>query len=135
MNPHVSAITLGVKDVNRAKQFYSNLGWPIVHDFGEWVSFKVNDGSCLLGLYPWNATAGDAGVSSEGSGFRGITFSYLVSDEDRVAGVLDEAQRAGGTIVKPAVAAQWGGTTGFFTDPDGYLWKVASSTPDQPLAE
>jgi predicted enzyme related to lactoylglutathione lyase len=53
MNPHVSGITLGVKDVNRAKQFYSKgLGWPIQQEHGEWVSFSLNNGSSTLGLLP-----------------------------------------------------------------------------------
>jgi len=33
---------------------------------------------------------------------------------------------AGGRVVKQAAAAQWGGYYGYFSDPDGYLWKVAS---------
>ncbi len=33
MNPHISAITLGVRDLSRAKHFYSEgLGWPIQVD-------------------------------------------------------------------------------------------------------
>src|SRR5438876_10831948 len=55
MKPHVSGITLGVKDMNRAKQFYSKgLGWPIQQDYqGQWVSFSLNNGSSTLGLRPW----------------------------------------------------------------------------------
>jgi len=50
MKPHVSSITLGVKDVNRAKQFYSTgLGWPIEQEQDEWVSFSLNNGSSALG--------------------------------------------------------------------------------------
>jgi len=33
---------------------------------------------------------------------------------------------AGGRVVKEAAGAQWG-YFGYFSDPDGYLWKVASS--------
>ncbi len=51
MNPYVSVITLGVSDLNRAKQVYSEgLGRPIQLDYPEWVSFGLNDGSCWLGL-------------------------------------------------------------------------------------
>lgn len=33
MNPHVSAVVLGVRDLNRAKQFYSEgLGCPLEQD-------------------------------------------------------------------------------------------------------
>jgi hypothetical protein len=32
---------------------------------------------------------------------------------------------AGGTIVRPVTVADWGGTTGAFADPEGYVWEVA----------
>ena len=58
MNPHVSIITLGVRDLHRAKQFYSEgLGWPILQEQGEWVCFSLGNGSSALGLYPWDALA------------------------------------------------------------------------------
>ena len=135
MNPHVSGITLGVTDVNRAKQFYSKgLGWPIQHEQGDWVSFSLNNGSSALGLLPRDALAGDAGVPADGTGFRGIAFSYIVPTEERVDDVLAEANRAGGKIAKPAQRATWGGYFGYFTDPDGYLWKVAVGAGKQPSA-
>jgi catechol 2,3-dioxygenase-like lactoylglutathione lyase family enzyme len=136
MNPHVSVITLGVSDLNRAKQFYhEGLGWPIQQDYAEWVSFRLGNGSSALGLYPWDALADDAGVAAAGSGFRGFTLSYLVRSEERVDAVLAEAERAGGKIARPAQRAPWGGRFGYFTDPDGYLWKVASGVGEQPFAE
>jgi len=135
MNPHVSGITLGVRDFNRAKQFYSEgLGWPIQLEQGEWVSFSINNGSSTLGLLPWDALADDAGVPADGSGFRGFTLSYVVRSEERVDAVLAEAERAGGKIAKSAESQQWGGRSGYFTDPDGYLWKVAAGAGDQPIA-
>src|SRR5262245_27891912 len=135
MNPDISASTLGVKDLAKAKQFYKGLGWTAYQDYAQWVAFAINNGSSGLGLLAWDALAGDAGVPADGRGFRGITLSYLVRSEERVAEVLAEAERAGGKIVKPAERAQWGGWSGFFTDPDGYLWKVASGTGEQPFAE
>lgn len=134
MNPHVSVITLGVGDLNRAKQFYSEgLGWPIQQEQGEWVSFSLGDGSSALGLYPWEALADDAGVAADGSGFRGITLSYIVRSEERVDAVLGEAERAGGAIAKPAQRGPWGGYFGYFADLDGYLWKVAVAAGDEPF--
>ena len=41
--------------------------------------------------------------------------------------VLQEAERAGGSIVRPAALAEWGGTSGAFADPDGYVWEVADN--------
>jgi subtilase family serine protease len=40
----------------------------------------------------------------------------------------DHTLAAGGEVVKEAAGAQWGGCLGYFSDPDGYLWKVASQS-------
>lgn len=124
MNPHISAITIGVRDLTRAKAFYAALGWPIAQDQPYFVSFRPAEGSSALALYPWDGLAADADASAEGSGFHGVTFSYIVRSKERVDAVLAEAEAAGGTIVKPAARAAWGGYSGHFADPDGYLWKV-----------
>jgi len=127
VNPQVSAITLGVRDLGRAKRFYSDgLGCPIGQDQGGFVSFNLGSGSSALALYQRDALADDAGVAAEGSGFSGVTLSYVVDSTARVDEVMAQAERAGGTIAKPAQSAQWGGYFGYFADPDGYLWKVAS---------
>lgn len=135
MNAHVSIITLGVRDLNRAKQFYSEgLGWPILQEQGPWVCFSLGNGSSALGLFPWEALADDAGVAADGSGFRGITLSYIVRSEERVDAVLAEAERAGGKIARPAQRAPWGGYFGYFADPDGHLWKVVYAGGQPPWA-
>jgi len=134
MKPHVSAITLGVGDLDRARAFYADgLGWPVVQDYPGWVAFGLGDGSSVLGLYAWDALADEAGVSPEGSGFRGFALSYVVSAPERVDAVLGEAVAAGGTIGRPAEDAQWGGRFGYFADPDGYLWKVAAGDGKEPF--
>lgn len=136
MNPHVSVITLGVRNLSRAKQFYSEgLGWPIQQEEGEWACFSLGNGSSALALYRWDALAEDADVAAQGSGFRGVTLSYMVRSEDRVDAVLVEAERAGGKIVKPARRASWGGYSGYFADPDGYLWEVATGATQLPFSE
>jgi catechol 2,3-dioxygenase-like lactoylglutathione lyase family enzyme len=136
MNPHISAIVLGVGDLARARQFYAEgLGMPLQVDTKAFIKFTMTAGSSDFGLYPWDALAADAGVPPEGSGFRGVTLSYIVRSDDRVDAVLADAERAGGTIVKPAARAQWGGYTGHFADPDGNLWKVASATGEDHYGE
>ena len=135
MKPHISVITLGVKDFQQARKFYSEgLGWPVLQDYPGWVLFKLGDGSCGLGLYPLDSLARDTGISTDGTCCRGIMLSYIVRAEDRVEAVLAEAKAAGGTIVKPMQRAQWGGADGYFADPEGYIWKVAAGGGDQPYA-
>ncbi len=136
MRPHVSMITLGVRDLNGARRFYGEgLGWPVLQEQpGAWVAFRLGDGTSALGLFSWDALAADAGVPGQGVGFRGVTLSYVVRNEERVRAVLEEARRAGGTIVRPAERAPWGGTSGVFADPDGHLWKVAFGSGAEPFA-
>jgi uncharacterized protein len=136
MNPHVSVITLGVRDLTRARRFYAQgLGWPIQQEDDNWVCFSLGGGSSALALYPWDALAEDAKVAPEGNGFRGITLAYIVRSEDRVDALLAEAERAGATITRRASRASWGGYSGYFADLDGYLWEVASGATQLPFAE
>jgi predicted enzyme related to lactoylglutathione lyase len=136
MNSHISFITLGVEDLGRAKQFYADgLGWPVQVAQGQYVAFTPHDGSSTLTLYPRQVLAADAGVPPAGEGFRGFTLSYVVRSDDRVDALLADAQRAGGTIVRPAQKARWGGYFGYFADPDGNLWKVVAGDGEQPYAE
>jgi uncharacterized protein len=135
VKPHVSVISLGVRDLARAREFYADrLGWPIHAEEGQWVCFLLG-GSTAFALYPWDALAEDAGVPADGQGFRGVTLAYVVRSEERVDEVLAEADRAGGKIVKPAGATEWGGYGGYFGDPDGYLWEVATGATKLPFAE
>ena len=39
--------------------------------------------------------------------------------------MLAQAEAAGANILKPAREAFWGGYSGYFADPDGFLWEVA----------
>jgi uncharacterized protein len=136
VNQHLSVITLGVKDLVPAREFYSGgLGWTVGAEEGDWVLFKLGDGSSALALYPWDALADDAGVGAAGDGFRGVTLSYVVRSDDRVDAVLAEAERAGGAIVKPGQPSDWGGYSGYFADPDGYLWEIASGATGLPFSE
>jgi uncharacterized protein len=128
MGLQVTAIMLGVEDLSRSKQFYAEgLGCTIDQDYPNFVSFSLGEGSSSLALYERAAAAADAGVSPEGSGFRGVSFHYIVPSNQDVDDVMKKSEAAGATIVKAAAAVQWG-YYGYFSDPDGYLWKVAAGS-------
>ena len=129
MPVQVTAIMLGVEDLARSKKFYGEgLGCAIEQDYPNFVKFNLGEGSSSLALYQREAAAQEAGVPSEGSGFRGVSFHYIVPSRDAVDETMNKAVAAGGSVVKDAAAAQWGGYFGYFSDPDGYLWKVASAS-------
>lgn len=137
MKAHVSSILLGVEDMERSKQFYGEgLGWQVQRDYGISVFYEP-DGGSIVGLYSRDGLAANVGVSSEGSGFNGIVFNYVVRSERRVDEILAEAEKAGATILRPPATLEWGGYGGAFADLDGYIWDIGYSAQgkDQPYAE
>ena len=68
----------------------------------------------------------EAGVSAEGSGFRGVSLHFIVGSNEEVDDAIRRVEKAGGSVVKEPADVQWG-YFGYFADPDGYLWKVATS--------
>jgi predicted enzyme related to lactoylglutathione lyase len=127
MNSHISAILLGVNDMERSKSFYvDGLGWKIESDYKISVFF-VSHGGSLVGFYGREGLADMVGAGSSGSGFSGVVFNYVVRSEARVDEVMEEARQAGATILKPAATLPWGGYGGTFADPDGYVWSIGFS--------
>ncbi|MFC6880693.1 MULTISPECIES: VOC family protein [Actinomadura] len=126
MSLRMSTIMLGVKDLARAKEFYEALGCKADKEARHFVSFDLGEGSSRLALYEWEAAAQDAGVSAQGSGFRGASFHFSPDSREVVDEMMRNAVAAGGSVVKEAAAAPWGGYFGYFSDPDGYLWKVTT---------
>ncbi|MEW4490409.1 VOC family protein [Thalassoglobus sp. JC818] len=124
MQPRISMITLGVRDLQRSIEFYGKgLGFPKI-DSPPTVAF-FNLSGTWLGLYGREALAEDAQVSADGHGFPGFSLAHNVSSEEEVDAVLEEAVRVGAKLVKPGQKVFWGGYSGYFEDPDGYLWEVA----------
>jgi catechol 2,3-dioxygenase-like lactoylglutathione lyase family enzyme len=125
----VTAIMLGVEDLERSKAFYAEgLGCRIDQDYPQFVSISLGEGQPNLALYARDGAAADAGVDPAGSGFTGMSLHYIVASNEEVDEVMRTAVSAGARVVREAAAAQWGGYYGYFADPDGYLWKVASAS-------
>jgi catechol 2,3-dioxygenase-like lactoylglutathione lyase family enzyme len=124
MEPRLSLVTLGVSDLQRATRFYEHvLRLPRLASPPSIAFFEL--GQTWLALYPRDLLAADAGVASAGSGFPGFTLAHNVRSAAQVDQLLAEVASAGGRIVRPARAAEWGGYSGYFADPDGFLWEVA----------
>jgi catechol 2,3-dioxygenase-like lactoylglutathione lyase family enzyme len=124
MKPRISMITLGVRDLETSIRFYEQgLGFPRMESPPEVAFFTLN--GTWLGLFGREALAEDAGVSPEGSGFAGIALAHNLASEAEVDELLAQAVTAGAKLVKPGQKVFWGGYSGYFSDPDGYLWEVA----------
>jgi hypothetical protein len=124
MDQRISLVTLGVNDLERSKIFYESLGWKrSVLEASGVVFFQM--GGMALSLFPLESLAADAKLSAVRSGFTGFTLAQNVRSREDVDAVLKEAIEKGATLVKPAEEAFWGGYSGYFSDPDGFLWEIA----------
>ena len=124
MEQRMSLITLGVADLKRSREFYERLGWQRSKAKAQGIIF-FQLGGMAFALFPRNELAKDANVPSEGHGFSGLSLAYNARNREEVDSVLAQAEAAGAKILKPAQEAFWGGYSGYFSDPDGFLWEVA----------
>jgi predicted lactoylglutathione lyase len=128
---HVSLITLGVDDLRRATGFYTALGWDRSGASVDGVVAFLAGGTVALALYGREALAADAGVTLSPAP-SAVALAVNLPSEADVDALLATAVAAGGTVTKPAARADWGGYSGYVTDPDGHLWEVAHN-PGFPL--
>lgn len=124
MNQHLHIITLGVTDLERSQDFYSQtLGWKISRPQEGIVFFQA--GGVVLALFPREEMAKDALVSPEGSGFAGVTLAYNAQSEAEVDEIIRNLKTKGVKILKEPQKVFWGGYSSYFADPDGFCWEVA----------
>ena len=125
MDQRLTLITLGVTDLDRSLSFYRRgLGWRLCSaSGGDFAMFLLN-GGIALALYPRKLLASDAGLADR-AGFGGVTLAQNVETRAEVDRVLEHAARCGGRILKAATEKEWGGYSGYFSDPDGHPWEIA----------
>jgi len=126
VKPKISMITLGVENLARSLSFYRDgLGFEL-HNYKEGdacVMFRLE--GTWLALYPRESVAEDARVAPQGSGFPGFTLAHNVKTKNDADKIFAQAVAAGAKSVKAPQDVFWGGYSGYFADPDGFLWEVA----------
>lgn len=125
MEQRISVITLGVRDLIRARRFYEDgLGWQAAAAMDEVAFYQLN--GIVLSLFARDGLITDGGLEGDvpaGSG--SLALAYNVRERDEVDRVLAAAADAGASVTKPAEEKFWGGYGGYFRDPEGHLWEVA----------
>ena len=128
MDQRISFVTLAVRDLDRTRAFYlDGLGWTAAMDVAGEV-LMIQAGEHLV-LSLWNETEFEAEVGpiNRGSGVAPVTLAHNVASEAEVDAILETADAAGADPVIAAVHRDWGGYTGYFGDPDGFRWEIATN--------
>lgn len=127
----VTLITLGVRDLARARAFYEALGWqPAAAPEG--VVFYQMQGQ-VLGLFGLADLAADQGRPDATLGFGAATLAQNFASVADVDAAFAAALNAGATALKAPQKVFWGGYSGYYADPDGHVWELAMN-PFWPLA-
>ncbi|MEC5398938.1 VOC family protein [Uliginosibacterium sp. H1] len=130
MKPHVTVITLGVDELERAVAFYRDgLGLATKGIIGTEfengaVAFFELQAGLKLALWPRTSLSADSGIAVSKSSWPDMSLGHNVGSVEEVEAVMGQAKRAGGEIVKAAAPTFYGGHAGYFRDPDGHLWEV-----------
>ena len=123
MEQRLSLVTLGVRDLARARRFYEAMGWRTGAAPDDDVVF-FQAGGMIVALWDRAELARDSAVE-DGDGWGGVTLAYNVSSPEEVDAVIDEAQAAGARIGRQPGQTFWGGYSGVFVDPEGHPWEIA----------
>ena len=132
--PLANIITLGVRDFDVERDFYRNLGWPLAFDSEDFVVFELR--GALVALFPVDKLAADAHTQPAATG-SGIRSSVIINVDEpgQVDELVDQARRAGATVTKAPVEAEFFvGRDAYFADPEGNFWEVAWAPADNPVA-
>ena len=130
MEQRVSFITLAVADLDRTRAFYvDGLGWePELFVPGEVLMIRVGD-KAILSLWSEQGFEAEVGPIRRAKGIVPITLSHNVATEPEVDEILQLAASLGAEA-SAAAHREWGGYTGYFADPDGFRWEIATNPGD-----
>ena len=128
MDQRISFLTLAVSDLDASRRFYlDGLGWKAELDVpGEVLMIRTGE-HLILSLWAETGFEAEVGPVRRGEGIVPVTISHNVRTEAEVDEILELARRAGADPVSPGQPRDWGGYTGYFADPDGFRWEIATN--------
>ena len=124
MKQQISFLTIGVNDLDKMKNFYKEkFEWTTIKDSDDIAFFKLN--GFILGLFPANELAEDAGVPQDGQGFKRFALAINFNSEEEVNKAFDELRHKGVKIIKEPEKVFWGGYRGYIADIEDNYWEFA----------
>ena len=130
MDQRISFVTLAVADLGRTHAFYvDGLGWtPELFVPDEVLMIRVGD-KAVLSLWSEQGFEAEVGPIRRGPGVVPITLAHNVATEPEVDEILQLAASLGAEA-SVGEHRDWGGYTGYFSDPDGFRWEIATNPGD-----
>ena len=123
MEQRISFITLAVEDVARSRKFYvDGLGWKPMFENDEVIMLPAGE-HLMLSLWSIESFTAEIGTAPA-RGVAPITLAHNCATEKEVDNVLALAASIGADV-SPAIRREWGGYSGYFSDPDGFRWEIA----------
>jgi uncharacterized protein len=128
VDQRISFVTLAVRDLDASRRFYlDGLGWQAALDVPGDVLMIQAGQHLVLSLWVEEHFEAEVGEVRRGPGVAPITLAHNVATREEVDAVLATARAGGADPVHAARERAWGGYTGYFGDPDGYRWEIATN--------
>jgi uncharacterized protein len=83
-------------------------------------------------LWPATLAVADTGLTLADDGAPRISLGHNVASKEEAGAVMEQARRAGATIVKEPADTFYGGCAGCFQDLDRHLWEIVWNPALQP---
>ncbi len=123
MQQQISVITLGIADLARSRQFYTQgFGWTPVFENEEIAFYQMN--GLVLGTWLRDRLEADS-TRPAAAGPGAFALAHNVPSEQAVRGTIAQLEAAGGRVLRPADAPPHGGYRGYVADPDDHAWEIA----------
>lgn len=121
--PDLSAVTLGVRDVEASRAFYvDGLGFrQVLHLPGE-ICFVQAAPGLLLALWDVSQMPSEYGDVAHGTAAPPMSLGHNVERAEQVQELYAAALAAGATSVTAPAVREWGGSSACVADPDGFRW-------------
>jgi predicted lactoylglutathione lyase len=131
--PIANVITLGARNIPALRDFYQQLGWPLIIDDEDFAAFELR--GVVLALFAADklATDGRAAIEPRQGGIR-FTIGIMVDSRDEVDQIADLVRQSGGRLTKEPVDAEFfEGRSAYFADPENNYWEIAWAAPDNAI--
>lgn len=125
--PRITFVTLGAMNVSTLRRFYSDWGWTEgtggTADFAQFLLHNTR-----FALYRRDLLHAEAAPDLPDAGtdhWSGVGLAINLSDKEGVDAAYAAALRAGARAIAEPTDREWGGYSGYVSDPEGHRWELA----------